>query len=278
MSLFDERGLFEITHPDYPGERLIACRNPDLGRLRGHKRKSLLDATTKELQIICAMVERGMLAGSDKIGVRVGKVVNKYKVAKHFTLDISDAAFKFSVNDATVLAETALDGLYVIRTSLPKARLSTDEAVLSYKKLSQVERAFRSMKTITLKVRPIYHRLADRVRAHIFLCVLAYYVEWHMREALRPVLFADEDQEAKKVRHPVTPARRSSAALKKVHSKFLADGSPAHSFHTLLKIQSSIVKNLCRIPAAHNTAPFTLMTTPTAEQQRVSDLLKGIKM
>ncbi len=278
MSLFDERNLFELSHPDYPGERLIACRNPDLGRLRAHKRQSLLSATTAELQKICDMTERGTLKGSDTIGVRTGRVINKYKMAKHFTLRISDDSFKFSIDDSSVANEAALDGIYIIRTSIPTENLSAGDAVLAYKQLSQVERAFRSMKTIDLKVRPIYHHLADRVRAHIFLCMLAYYVEWHMREALRPLLFADENQEAKKNRDPVSAARRSPEAAKKVHSKVIADGTTAtHSVQTLMQSQSTIVKNLCRIPqTTHETQPFWVTTTPTAEQQRVFDLLRSI--
>jgi len=279
MSLFDERNIFELSHPDYPGERLIACRNPDLGRLRGHKRQSLIEATTKELEKICGMITRGTLSEKDDIGVRVGRVINKYKMAKHFTLDISDSKSIFCVNDSSVAAEAALDGIYIIRTSIPKEKITADQTVLSYKNLSQVERAFRSMKTIDLKVRPIYHHLADRVRAHIFLCMLAYYVEWHMLTALRPVLFADEDQVAKKNRNPVAPAKRSTAALKKVHSKLLADLTPAHSFQSLMKSQSTIVQNLCRISnTAYETQPFLVTTTPTAEQRRVYDLLKQIQL
>lgn len=278
MSLFDEKNLFELSHPDYPGERLIACRNPDLGRLRAHKRQSLLDATTTELQKICGMTERGTLKGSDAIGVRAGRVINKYKMAKHFSLHISDDSFKFSIDDSSVANEAALDGIYVIRTSIREDKLSAGETVLAYKQLSQVERAFRSMKTIDLKVRPIYHHLADRVRAHIFLCMLAYYVEWHMREALRPLLFADENQEAKKNRDPVSAARRSPEAMKKVHSKVIADGTTTtHSFQTLMQSQSTIVKNLCRIPqTTHETQPFWVTTTPAREQQRVFDLLSSI--
>jgi len=196
MGLFDERNLFELTHPDFPGERLIACRNPELARLRAHKREDLLAATTKELDKVKGMVERGSLSGKDQIGVRVGRVINKYKVAKHIALIIEEKRFAYEIRREQVAAEAALDGIYVIRTSLPKERISAEDAVRSYKSLSDVERAFRSLKSIDLLVRPIRHRLEDRVRAHIFLCMLAYYVEWHMIEAWRPLLFADEDREA----------------------------------------------------------------------------------
>ena len=199
LGLFDERNLFEIAHPDFPGERLVACRNPELAKLRAGKRQSLLVATAKELEKVKGMVERGKLRAQGEIGVRVGKVVNKYKVAKHFALDIGEGHFTYSVLDDQVAAEAQLDGIYVIRTSIAEKRMTADDAVRNYKLLSNVERAFRSMKTIDLKVRPIHHRLEDRVRSHIFLCMLAYYVEWHMREAWRPLLFADEDQAAKKL-------------------------------------------------------------------------------
>lgn len=279
LELFDERNIFELTHPDYPGERLVACRNPELKKLRAYKRQSLLDATTRELKQVRAMVRRGTLKGKDVIGVRVGKVVNKYKVAKHFVLDIGDDDFDFSIDENKVAAEASLDGVYVIRTSLAAKRVSTEDAVRSYKLLSQVERAFRSLKTMDLKVRPIHHHLEKRVRAHIFLCMLAYYVEWHMREALRPMLFCDEDQEAKQTRDPVAPAKRSEAALKKVRSKLLEDGSSAHSFQTLLKLLSAVVRNACRTPGARSdAATFEVVTTPNAKQQRAYDLLGAIKV
>jgi len=207
----------------------------------------------------------------------VGTVVNKYKVAKHFVLNIRDDGFDFSIDEQKVAAEAALDGIYVIRTSLAKERLSADDTVRSYKMLSNVERAFRSMKTMDLKVRPIHHHLEKRVRAHIFLCMLAYYVEWHMRETLRPLLFCDEDQAAKQSRDPVAPAKRSEKALQKVHGKVLEDGTEAHSFQTLLKLMSGIVRNVCRVPGAHTHAPtFEVVTTPTPKQQRVFDLLKNM--
>lgn len=277
MEFFDERNIFEFTHPDFPNERLVACRNPELRKLRGHKRRSLLEATERELTKVQAMAARGTIEGKDMIGLRVGAIVNKYKMAKHFILDIEERSLNFRVDDENVAAEAALDGIYVLRTSLPEERLSTEDIVRSYKSLSQVERAFRSMKTMDLKIRPIRHRLEDRVRAHIFLCMLAYYVEWHMREALRSVLFCDEAQELKKTRDPVAPAKRSKAALEKASSKVLADGGAVHSFQTLLKMLSTIVRNRCRVPASGPNAPtFDVVTTPTAEQQRAYKLLEAI--
>jgi transposase len=278
LGLFDERNLFELTHDDYPGERLVVCRNAELKKLRAHKRESLLCATSKELDKVRAMVARGTLRGRDKIGVRVGKVVNKYKVAKHFALAIEDDRFAFARREEEIAAEAALDGIYVIRTSVPAEQMSAAETVRSYKALSNVERAFRSLKTIDLKVRPIHHRLADRVRSHIFLCMLAYYVEWHMREAWRPLLFADEDQEEKRTRDPVAAAKRSAGALTKVETRKLADGSPVHSFRTLLEELGTIVRNTCRTPGATDArATFEIVTTASALQRRALSLLDAIK-
>jgi transposase len=279
MGLFDERNLFGLIHPDFPGERLVACRNPELAERRSQKRKSLLEATVKELEKVRRMVQRGRLHGKDDIGVRVGKVVNKYKVGKHFTLDIHDDRFGFAIDQEKVAAEASLDGIYVIRTSLSEQRISDEDTVRSYKLLSQVERGFRSFKTIDLKVRPIRHRLEDRVRAHIFLCMLAYYVQLHMLEAWRPLLFCDEAQEAKATRDPVAPAKRSEEALRKVHSKILDDGTEVHSFQTLLKTLSSIVRNVCRVPVEGPDAPtFDVLTTPNAKQQRALELLGTIEV
>jgi transposase len=279
MDLFDERNLFELTHADFPGERLVACRNPQLAMRRGNKRQNLIEATAKELDKVVGMVERGRLAGEDKIGVRVGKVVNKYKVAKHFLLNIKESSFSYTLDEEKIAAEAALDGLYVIRTSLEAQRISAEEAVRSYKQLSRVERAFRSMKTMDLLVRPIHHRLADRVRAHLFLCMLAYYVQWHLVAAWRELLFCDEDQGAKAERDPVAAATRSTEALKKVHTHMLADGTQAHSFRTLLHHLSTIVRNYCDIPGAlSNTPPIQITTTPNEMQQRAYDLIEQISV
>ena len=277
LGLFDQRNLFELQHPDYPGERLVACRNPELAKLRAHKRQSLLDATSRELEKVRGMVARGRLRGAGTIGVRVGKVVNQYKVGKHFELEIRDQGFDYHRRPEQIEAEAALDGIYVIRTSLPAQRLDAAEVVRTYKSLSDVERAFRCLKTVDLKVRPIYHWTEPRVRAHIFLCLLAYYVEWHMIEAWRPLLFADEDQAAKSRRDPVAPARRSEAALRKVHEKRRDDGGPVHSFQTLLEGLAGIVHNVCRAPGADETAStFTLETQRTPDQQRAYELLDTI--
>jgi len=409
IGLFDQVNLFEITTPEYPGERLIVCRNPELAKLRTHKRQALLDATIKKLQEVQSTVEGGKLrgkakisrrleditkqhkvvehftftvrddgfdvcvddkaeaskaalagaleelgnieslirrgkvngkdpidqrvnrvitkynlgeyvkvdtwdagfdlsiedhagasvaafgsvtqeidrvrssvqfgkyGGQDKIGVRVGKVVNKYKVAKHFALNIRDDGLEFKIDDEKVAAEAALDGIYIVRTSLTAQRLCAEDTVRSYKSLSEVERAFRSLKTVDLKVRPIRHRLEERVRAHIFLCMLAYYVEWHMREAWCPLLFADEDQERLKTRDPVAPATRSDAALEKVHTKRLEDGTEAHSFKTLLKLMSQIVRNECKVKGGCADAPtFEIVTTPDEKQERAYDLIEKI--
>jgi len=278
FGLFDQRNLFEITHPDFPGERLVACRNPQLALLRAHKRQSLLEATSRELEHVRGMIARGKLKGKAAIGVRIGKVVDKYTMSKHVVLNIRDEGFDFHLDDDKVAAEAALDGLYVVRTSVPAARLPTDDVVRSYKMLSQVERAFRSLKTIDLEVRPIRHWVEDRVKAHIFLCMLAHYVVWHMIEAWRPLLFCDEDQEAKTRRDPVAPATRSRAALDKVQAKVLDDGTPVHSFQTLLHDLSSIVSNTCRRHGASTAGEptFEVVTTPNSTQQRAYDLLKSI--
>jgi len=409
LGLFDEMNLFEISTPDYPDERLIVCRNPELAKQRAHKRQALLQATTKELNAVrCTVengklrgkdriakrlenlvkqykvaghfrfkvrkngfdfllgdekkaagaalagalkeftnvrsaIERGKLTGSknirkkidkivvkynlsndvvvdvgatdfdvlvkdkdrasvraltsvyeainkirsliehgkyggkDKIGVRIGKVVNKYKVAKHFVLNIKDDGFDFHIDETKVSAEASLDGIYIIRTSLAKKRLSAKDTVRSYKSLSQVERAFRSIKTVDIKVRPIRHHLEKRVRAHIFLCMLAYYVEWYMREAWRPLLFIDEEKMESD--NPVEPAKRSDAAMQKVQSKHLEDGTRVHSFQTLLKLMSQIVRNKCRLSDENSDEhSFEIVTTPNEKQKQAYRLLEEITL
>jgi transposase len=277
MGLFDERNLIEFTHPDYPGERLVACRNPQLAQLRAAKRRDLMRATAAELDKVCAMVARKKLIAADQIGVRVGRVINKYKVAKHFELTIEKARFSYRIDEHKVAQEAALDGIYVLRTPLRAEVIAAADIVRSYKSLSNVERAFRSLKTVDLKVRPIHHRLPQRVRAHILLCMLAYYVEWHLREAWRSLMFADEDQAAKATRDPVAPATRSEHAEHKAHTHTLSDGSPTHSFRTLLDELSTIVRNTCRATTDPARAPtFTIVTQPTAVQQRAFKLLNMI--
>jgi transposase len=279
LDSFDERNLFERSHEDFPGERLIVCRNPQLAKLRTTKRRALLEATTVELETVQRMVANGRLKDPDKIGVRVGRVINKYKMAKHLVLDIDAAQFAFHINEEAVAAEAALDGLYVIRTALPAAQVSSAEAVRHYKGLSHVEAAFCSLKSDDLQIRPLYHRTEDRVRAHLFLCMLAYYVKWHMAEAWRSLLFADEDQDRLIERDPVAPATRSDAALEKAASKRLADGSPAHSFRTLINALSTIVRNTCRRKSATaDEDTFEIDTTPNPKQLAALDLIKAIRV
>lgn len=279
MGLFDERNLFELTDPAFAGERLVACRNPLLAQRRAHTRQSLIAATTREFEKVQRMVARGKLKDADakEIGLRVGQVANKYSMAKHFELNIRDGSFSFRLLSEKVAAEAALDGIYVIRTSLGTERLNTEDTVRSYKLLSHVERAFRSLKTVDLQVRPIFHHLEARVRAHIFLCMLAYYVQWHMLEAWRELLFSDEDRQAKPTRDPVAPAERSPSALHKAATHTLDDGTEVHSFRTLLKELSTIVRNVCRRKQSPDTEPtFTMVTTANAKQQRALDLLEAI--
>ena len=365
LGLFDERNLFELTHSAFPGERLVACRNPALATSRAHKRHALLEATAGELAKVKAMVGRGRLVGTaaiggrvakvlagyqigrhdtvqlhdddftvtvdepavladtigdleatsaraatrvarcrthmaaiaakldrvreavahgrlhgkDAIGLRVGKVINKYKVGKHFTLVIGENGFDYEIDQSHVAGEAALDGMYVIRTSLPDQQMPAEHVVLSYKLLSQNERAFRSMKTVDLHVRPIRHRLENRVRAHIFLCMLAYYVQWHLIEAWRPLLFCDEDTAAKAQRDPVAPATRSPAALAKAHTKRLTDGSEVHSLRTLLENLAGIVRNRCRRTGAdEQESTFDMETAPDAKQRRAYELFEAISL
>ncbi len=278
LGLFDERNLISFTSEDYPGERLVACRNPELAKLRAAKRQDLIAATERELQKIAGMIANGRLAGRGSIGVRVGKVIGKYKVAKHFDLDIQDAAFSFSVNAERVAAEAALDGLYVIRTSAAEAEMSAEAAVLNYKRLAEVERAFRALKGVDLQVRPIRHRLEERVKAHILLSMLAYYVQRHLAEAWKPFLFADEaPADEARERDPVAPAKRSKDALAKAHTRRLADGSPAFSFRGLLKHLATIVRNtMRRNGAGPGEGAFTLTTEPNPKQRQALDLAAAI--
>lgn len=365
MGLFDEKNLFELVHPDFPGERLVACRNEDLAHTRAGKRQALIAATAKELDKIVKMVHRrrlqgkgeiakcvdkvlkkykirrfynikiqesgfkckidkkrlmaeiacnckgdnqlikkqletsrrhmksiarqlikvrqlinkGDLYGKDNIGVRVGKVINKYKVAKHFMLEIGENDFSYKVNHEKVKKEANLDGIYIVRTSLPEEKMDAETTVRSYKQLIKVETAFRSFKTISLMVRPIRHRLEERVRAHIFQCMLSYYVQWHMMEAWRPLLYADEEQQAKSTRDPVAPATRSDSAIKKVQTKQLDDGSHVHSFRTLLDHLGAIVLATCRcVDENSSSSTFTMTTKHNPKQKKAFDLLQRIQM
>ncbi len=275
QSLFDERDLAEISSPDFPGERLIVCRNPVLAEQRRRKRQELLAATERTLAPIVKATGRSRepLRGAAAIGMRVGKVINQHKVAKHFITEIGDDSFTFRRDQDKIAAEEDLDGLYVVRSNVESELLDADQTVSAYKDLSKVERAFRSLKTVDLKVRPIYHRRADRVRAHVLLCMLAYYVEWHMRRKLAPVLFDDHDPQAAAQQRSsvVQPAQRSPAAQAKASSKRTADDLPVHSFRSLISELGTLTMNTMQVTEDHGT--FQLMTQPTALQQRCFELL-----
>jgi transposase len=276
MSFFDKTDMVEIAHPDFPGERLVACFNPLLAEERSRKRPELLAATEKQLEKIATATKRARrpLRGKQNIGVRAGKILNRYKMGKHFELRIEEDGFHYKRKEANIEREQSLDGIYVIRTSVKADALSGEQVVASYKSLSGVERAFRSLKTVDLNVRPIHHRLPDRVRAHILLCMLAYYVEWHMRQLLAPLLFDDHDKpQARAARASVVaPAQRSAVALRKAAAKKTDDGFPVHSFQTLLGDMATIAKNRIR-PTDEKLPAFDMLTTPTALQQRAFDLL-----
>ena len=276
----DQVGLFEIVqHPDYPGERLVACRNPRLAAQRARTREELLQATEELLAPVRASVAAGRLRGEAKIGLRVGAVLNRYKVRKHFVCEISDSRFDYRRAQQRIASEAALDGVYVIRTSLAPQQLAAADCVRNYKALTRVERAFRTLKTADLQVRPIHHRLATRVRAHILLCMLAYYVEWHMREAWRPLLFADNElAERAATRDPVAAAEPSASAQREKATQRAADGTPLHSFQTLLQDLASVTRNVCQTTGPEGSLPseFELDTQLSAQQQRALELLKGI--
>jgi transposase len=277
LSLFDEQDLAEIRdNPDSPGERLVVCRNPLLAEERARKREDMLRATERELDKIVARTKRPRrpLAGKDQIGIAIGKVVNRYKMAKHFELEIGEDSFRYEQDLEGIQAEAQLDGIYVLRTSVPESELDAEATVRAYKGLSAVERAFRCLKTVDLKVRPIHHRLEDRVRAHVLLCMLAYYVEWHMREALAPLLFDDDDKlSAEAARSSiVAPAQRSASAWSKARTKRTKDGFPVHSFQTLLGDLATITSNTVRY-RLDDAPTFGRTTIPTALQQRALDLL-----
>lgn len=277
MSLFDHRDLVEVQSDAYPGERLIVCRNPLMAEERARKRGELLDATEALLDPIVAATrrEKRRLKGEDRIGERVGKVIGRYKMAKHFTWSIDEqGCFAYRRDAGSIAAEAALDGLYVIRTSLAESEMKAAEAVRAYKRLSSVERAFRSLKSVDLKVRPVFHRTAERVRAHVLLCMLAYYVEWHMRKRLAPLLFDDEDKAGAEAARTsvVAPAKASESARRKARRKRTEDGRPAHSFRTLLGDLATVTKNRVapRLPGAE---PFDLLTRPTDLQRKALRLL-----
>ena len=275
-SLFDERNLLEVTSEHFPGERLLVCRNPLLAEERAHKRAELLAATEVELAKIAAATQRARqpLRGQQAIALRVGRVIERFHMAKHIELSIGDATFSWRRRDAAIAQETALDGLYVIRTSVSAQQLGAAEAVAAYKSLAQVERAFRSLKTVDLQVRPVFHYSAPRVRAHVFLCLLAYYVEWHMRQRLKPLLFDDEylEQASASRASPVLKAVRSEHAKAKDMNRTAADGTPLHSFRTLLADLGTLAYNIAHT-ALNPAAKIIITTRPTPLQQKAFALL-----
>jgi hypothetical protein len=276
MSLFDDRDMAGITSPEFPGERLIVCRNRALAAERARKREDLLTATERDLARIATAVarKRQPLRGKAEIGLEIGAVLDKHKMAKHFALDITDTSFSFARKTDEITVEAALDGLYVVRTSLPAAALDDTATVRSYKSLSLVERAFRCIKTVDLQIRPIYHWLADRVRAHVFVCMLAYYLEWHMRQRLAPMLYDDTDKDAGEAQRSsiVAKAERSPAAVTKQTTGRTEDGLPVHSFRTLLADLATLTQNTL-VTAIAPEQPFTLTARPTPIQQKARDLL-----
>jgi transposase len=276
LSLFDQRDMASITAPDFPGERLVVCRNPDLAAERTRKREDLLTATERDLTRIKAAVDRkrNPLRGTAAIALAVGAVIDTHKMRKHFDLDITDTAFSFARKTAEIAAEAATDGIYVVRTSLPAETLDDAATVRSYKSLALVERAFRCIKTVDLHVRPVYHWLADRVRAHVLLCMLAYYLEWHMRQRLAPMLFDDTDKQAAEALRAsvVAKAQRSPAAVTKQTTGLTEDGLPVHGFRSLLADLATLARNTITTAISPHY-PLTVLTRPTPVQQKAFALL-----
>jgi transposase len=276
LSLFDQRDMASITAPDFPGERLVVCRNPDLAAERTRKREDLLTATERDLTRIKAAVDRKRdpLRGTAAIALAVGAVIDTHKMRKHFDLDITDTAFSFARKTGEIAAEAATDGIYVVRTSLPAETLDDAATVRSYKSLALVERAFRCIKTVDLHVRPVYHWLADRVRAHVLLCMLAYYLEWHMRQRLAPMLFDDTDKQAAEALRAsvVAKAQRSPAAVTKQTTGLTEDGLPVHGFRSLLADLATLARNTITTAISPHY-PLTVLTRPTPVQQKAFALL-----
>ena len=271
-SLFDQTNLAEVAHPDYPGERLVVCRNPLLGAERARKRGELLAATQVELDKVVAAVQAGKLGGAGPIGVKVGRVLGRFKMAKHFTLDIADGRFAYARNQPAIDAEAALDGIYVVRTSTTGDQLDTAGVVEAYKRLAAVERDFRSLKTVDLELRPIHHHLEQRVRAHVLVCLLAAYLVWHLRKAWAPLTFTDETPPQRS--DPVAPARRSPAATHKAASQQTADGTPAHSFHTLLEHLATLTRD--DITFSPTGPSIQKLTTATPTQRKAFQLIQAV--
>ena len=281
---FDDANPFGILHPDFPGERLVACRNERLAALRAHTREALLKATEADLKALAVRVKEGTLAGEAEIALRIGEQINHYKMKKHFEWQIAANRLHIRRKQGSLAQEAALDGIYVIRTSLPEADMTTADCVRNYKALTRVERAFRSLETVSLRVRPIHHRAADRVRAHFFLCMLAYYVEWHMRDAWSEFLLADPQREkTARTRDPVAPAERGEDAERKAATACLDDGAPVYCFRALIEHLQSINRNTCRPksskhgPSQPPSETFELTTNPIQTQQTALDMLKAIR-
>lgn len=270
LTLFDQSDLAEIAHPDYPGERLTACRNPHLAQERARKRAALLDATDADLAAVAASAAAGRLKGADRIGIRVGKVIGKHKMGKHYTLAITDDSLRFARDGASIAAETALDGIYIIRTSIPAGQMDPGRVVATYKNLSRVERDFRSIKSIDLHLRPVHHRTEARVRAHVLICMLAAHLAWHLRKAWAPLTFTDPDRPQPE--NPVAPAQRSPGAARKASTRTTGDGTPARSFTSLLAHLATLTRNDLRYGGDNGPVVPTL-AEPTPIQRRAFDLI-----
>jgi hypothetical protein len=275
LSLFDEQNLAEITAPDdFPGERLIVCRNPLVAAERSRKREELLAATEHELAQIAQRVANGTLTGAGQVGVAVGPVARHYKMKKHFTLTITDTTFTYERKTDQIAAEAALDGIYILRTSLTPETLATDDVVRAYKNLEQVERAFGSFKGPDLQIRPIHHHLETRVRSHVLICMLAYYLTWHLKTAWKPLLFADEQRPINP--DPVAKAVRSASAHTKAQTKLTTTGEPCHSYRSLLAELATQTRNTIRLAGASST--FTKLAQPTAVQAHALDLVQHAEL
>jgi transposase len=274
LSLFDQTELAEIAHPDYPGERLVVCRNPLLAAERARKREEIMTAAEKKLAALAAATRRPQrpLRSPERINYRIGELLGPKKVGKYFHWQMTSEGLTYQRDPVRIARDAALDGIYVLRTSLAAARLDAAQTVRFYKRLAQVERAFRILKSLDLELRPIHHRLAGRVRAHVLICALAYYVEWHMRRALAPLLFADEHRAEQSAASPVAPARRSASAEAKARTKRSADNLPVQSFRDLLRDLATIVQNRIQ-PALKSVAPFDIITRPTTLQKQALQLL-----
>ena len=277
LSLFDTQNLAEIDSPDFPGERLVACFNPLLAEERARKREALLAATEPLLEKLRREVRRRTKTplSAAEIGKKLGRILNRFKMAKHFETTIADGRFDYARRADAIAHEASLDGLYVIRTSEPRSSLSAPDAVRCYKNLARVERAFRTLKSVDLQIRPIRHRTSDRVRAHIFICLLAYYVEWHLRRALAPLLFDDEELEVERRRRdPVAPAKPSDSAKRKKNDRHNGDGLPIHSFSTLMAELATRCGHRCRLKSDPNSPIIHQYTEPTALQARALEMIR----